>query len=147
MAMLRQQLGKFNRLMQGIENFYEIYAKSVGLTYMSLTVLEILYHAEGLYTQKDICKMSHYNKQAVSVIVKGFHEKGYVEFQKMENDRRNKYVLFTECGKKYADGIMGPLSQMEEKALSVLSDAERRMLLEMLERCHDRFQQLNVNEK
>ena len=137
--MLRKQLEQFNHIMQGIEKFYEDYAKSVGLTYMSLTVLQILYHTENLITQKEICAESHYNKQVVNTIVKNFYESGYVSFEEVSEDRRNKYVLFTESGKEYADEIMIPLGKKEDSALLVLSEEERETMLSMLERCYEGF--------
>ena len=140
--MLKKQLAKFNHLMQGIEKFYEEYAKTVGLTYMSLTVLEIIYHAETPCTQKEICDLSHYNKQVVNMIVKSFKKNGYVKFTQVSEDRRNKYVILTEYGKTYADMIMFPLEEMEEKALTVLSVKERAKMLEMLERCYDGYKRL-----
>ena len=141
--MLREQLSKFNSIMQGIEKFYEDYAKSVGLTYMSLTVLEIIYYASKPITQKEICEESHYIKQMVNTIVKTFYENGYIEFAAVSQDRRNKYVLFTESGKAYADKIMKPLMEMEEKAITVLSNQEREEMLNMLERCYKEYQKLN----
>ena len=137
--MLRKQLEKFNHIMQGIEKFYEDYAKSVGLTYMSLTVLQILYHAENPVTQKEICTESHYNKQVVNTIIKNLHASGYVRFAEVLEDRRNKYVLFTESGKEYADKIMIPLGEMEDRALQVLSEEEREKMLSMLEQCYKGF--------
>ena len=127
--MHREQLTKFNSIMQGIERFYEDYAKSVGLTYMSLTVLEIIYYAPNPITQKEICEESHYIKQMVNTIVKNFYENGYIEFKEVESDRRNKYVLFTSNGKEYADKIMKPLMEREEKAIAVLSKEERNEMI------------------
>lgn len=140
--MLKKQLAQFNRIMQGIEMFYEDYAKSVGLTYMSFTVLEIIYHAECYHTQKEISEVSHYNKQVVNSIVKNFCEAGYVEFSEVAEDRRNKYVILTELGKEYADKIMKPLEKLEQKAISVLSEEEREMMLMILERCYDGYKKL-----
>ncbi len=137
--MLKKQLARFNQIMQGIEKVYEDYAKSVGLTYMSLTVLEIIYYTENPFTQKEICALCHYNKQVVSSIVKGFYSKGYIEFQEVSNDRRNKRVFLSATGKAYADTIMQPLWEIEKKALSVLSDDERSEMLIMLERCYEGF--------
>lgn len=140
--MLKKQLARFNHLMQGIEKFYEEYAKTDGLTYMSLTVLEIIYHAETPCTQKEICALSHYNKQVVNTIVKNFTESGYVQFTEVREDRRNKYVMLTGTGKAYADTIMLPLEEMEEKALTVLSETERGEMLDMLERCYEGYRGL-----
>ena len=66
--MLENQFFQFNKIMLGIEKIYENYAKSVGLTYMSLTVLQIIYHSEKPCTQKKICDDSHYNKQIVNSV-------------------------------------------------------------------------------
>ena len=137
--MLKRQLARFNHIMQGIERVYEDYAKSVGLTYMSLTVLEIISYNETPPTQKEICKQSHYNKQIVNSIIKGFTDKGYLEFREVESDRRNKQVLLTDSGKAYADEILNPLWEIEQKAVTVLSDKEREKLLDMLERCFDAY--------
>ena len=138
--MLKRQLARFNHIMQGIERVYEDYAKSVGLTYMSLTVLEIISYSETPPTQKEICEQSHYNKQIVNSIIKGFTDKGYLEFREVESDRRNKQVLLTDSGKAYANEILNQLWEIEQKAVTVLSDKEREKLLDMLERCFDAYQ-------
>lgn len=137
--MLKKQLSQVNHLMQGIEKVYEDYAKSVGLTYMSLTVLQIVYYAENPCTQKEICELSHYNKQIVNSIIKGFYDKGYLRLKEAVADRRNKYVMLSAGGKRYADNILMPLWEIEEKALTVLSDSEREKLVEMLERCYEGY--------
>ena len=137
--MLKRQLARFNHIMQGIEKVYEDYAKSVGLTYMSLTVLQIICYAEIPPTQKEICEQSHYNKQIVNSIIKGFTDKGYLEFREVESDRRNKQVLLTDSGRAYADKILSPLWEIEKKALSVLSNEEWNTGLQILERCYESF--------
>ena len=137
--MLKRQLARFNHIMQGIEKVYEDYAKSVGLTYMSLTVLEIICNAEAPPTQKEICEQSHYNKQIVNSIIKGFTDKGYLEFREVESDRRNKQVLLTDSGKSYADEILSPLWEIEQRALSVLSNDEREDMLQKIQRCYEGF--------
>ena len=137
--MFKKQLAKFNHIMQGIERVYEDYAKSVGLTYMSLTVLEIICNAETPPTQKEICEQSHYNKQIVNSIIKGFADKGYLVFKEVEADRRNKQVLLTDSGEVYANEILSPLWDIEQTAVTVLSDKERDELLDMLERCYEGY--------
>ena len=143
--MRKEQFTRFNHIMQGIERIYEDYAKSVGLTYMSLTVLEIIYYAETPCTQKEICEITHYNKQIVNSIIKSFSEKGYLDFQEVASDRRNKYVLLTSVGKTYADGILLPLGEIEQNALSVLSDKEGERLLNTLQRCYEGYQKASAH--
>ena len=144
--MLKKQLAKFNHIMQGIEKIYEDYAKSVGLTYMSLTVLEIIYYSETPCTQKEICEQSHYNKQMVNTIVKSFYDKGYLMLTEVEADRRNKHISLSESGRNYADSIMNPLWEIEKQALSVLSDKERETLLEMMGRCYEGYKNASIRQ-
>lgn len=144
--MLKKQLAKFNHIMQGIEKIYEDYAKSVGLTYMSLTVLEIIYYSETPCTQKEICGQSHYNKQMVNTIVKSFYDKGYLMLTEVEADRRNKHISLSESGRNYADSIMNPLWEIEKQALSVLSDKEREILLEMMGRCYEEYRSALIRQ-
>ena len=139
--LLRSQMAQFNTSLHTIEKIYEDYAKSVGLTYMSLTVLHIICDCpvDEPCTQKLISEKSHYNKQVVNVIIKGFYENGYVQLDEMPEDRRNKQIVLTEKGKIYAEKILSPLWGIEERALSVLKDSERVYLLDMLARCADGY--------
>ena len=139
--LLRTQMAQFNTSLQTIEKIYEDYAKSVGLTYMSLTVLHIICDCSvnEQCTQKLITEKSHYNKQVVNVIIKGFYEKGYILLEELKEDRRNKKIVLTEKGKNYAKEILLPLWEIEEQALSVLKDSERVHLLDMLARCADGY--------
>ena len=137
--MHKMKFSQFNKRMLGIEKIYENYAKSVGLTYMSLTVLQIIYHSDRPCTQKNICEDSHYNKQIVNSIIKGFYDKGYVELKESSEDRRNKKIILTASGKKYADEILMPLSEIEKKALSAISDSETEQLIYLLGRCYEGY--------
>ena len=137
--MPKNQFSQFNKIMLGIEKIYEDYAKSIGLTYMSLTVLQIIYYSHKTCTQKNICEDSHYNKQIVNSIIKAFYDKGYIELKEMPEDRRNKNVTLTSSGRKYADDILLPLSEIEKKALSVISDNEKEQLVSLLGRCYEGY--------
>ena len=139
--LLRTQMAQFNTSLQTIEKVYEDYAKTVGLTYMSLTVLHIICDCgvEEPCTQKLITEKSHYNKQVVNVIIKGFYKNGYILLEELKEDRRNKQIVLTEKGKNYAEEILSPLWTIEEQALSVLKDSERTHLLDMLARCADGY--------
>ena len=65
------------------------------LTYMSYTVLEIIYSHSDCCTQKLICEQSLYTKQTVNTIIKAFWQQGYLELKEDPADRRNKTIHFT----------------------------------------------------
>lgn len=137
--MLKSQLEKFGGMLRGIDRIYEDYAKQSGLTVMSLRVLDIIYRSERSCTQKDICESSHYNKQVVNAIIKGFQQKGYLELCEDAEDRRSKYISFTQQGRAYAREIIEPLWQAEKNAMLEMSYVEREGFIAMLERCYEGY--------
>lgn len=126
-------VARFTEKWQSLERVYDEYAKSKGLTYMSLTVLEIIYDNSDRCTQKLICERSMYTKQSVNAIVKVFWEQGYIELKEERDDRRNKRILFTEKGRAYADEIIGKFEAVENEAMEHLSESQWKLLLEMTE--------------
>ena len=69
----------------------------------------------------------------------------YLAFREVESDRRNKHVLLTEVGKAYSDSILAPLLEIEQKAVTVLSEQERDNLLNILERCYHSYLKARPN--
>ena len=129
----KSPVARFTEKWQSLARVYDEYAKSKGLTYMSFTVLEIIYHNQDCCTQKLICEQSLYTKQSVNSIVKTFWENGYVELKEEKADRRNKKILLTEKGQIYADEIIGRCSAVEQEAMEHLSSEQWEQLIEMAE--------------
>ena len=78
---------------QNMDNAYEDYARSKGLTYLSLMVLEEIYELGDGCTQKQIADDTHYPKQSVNLVVKAFLEDGVVELKELPENRKNKTGL------------------------------------------------------
>lgn len=119
-------------LMQRIDRLYEDYAKAKGMTYMSMSVLEVIYeHQEGC-TQKLICQETHYPKQNVNGIVKSFLLDGYLLLQEIPADRRNKQIVLTAEGRAFAEKMVGKLWQVDKAATEALSVSQREELLRLI---------------
>lgn len=129
---IKQQANEFYEGWLSIDRLYEDYAKSVGLTYMSLAVLEIIYENPENCTQKFICEQTYNTKQSVNMIIKSFWEQGYVILTELPTDRRNKLVQLSKKGQDYADKIVGTLSTINMKAMDTLTFEQREYLLELL---------------
>lgn len=129
---VQQQTSMFMDSLRSIERLYDEYAKSVGLTYLSLGVLTMLYETPKGCTQKAICEKTHLPKQSVNVIIRSFWEKGYVEMREQDSDRRNKTILLSASGKKYAKRIVGKLTQVEDEVISQLSYEQRQELIDLV---------------
>lgn len=97
---------------------YDRCAKSHGLTVNELFVLDILWFADGGCTQKEISGRLSANKQTVNAIITRFDRLGYITYEEVKEDRRNKRIALTESGKRYAKGIIPPAADAENLAMA-----------------------------
>ncbi|MDN7245638.1 MarR family winged helix-turn-helix transcriptional regulator [Planococcus shenhongbingii] len=136
---VKTKLDQFFEKSQSLERIYEEYALSKGLTYMSFTVLGIIYDNPESCTQKLIVDRSLYTKQSVNLIIKSFWQDGYVELKEDPADRRNKKIYFTGKGRIYADEVIGKLQNVEKQAMEQLSDDQWEQLLQMVDVFEKKF--------
>ena len=125
-----------DRLMQQFQSMdkaYEDYARSKGLNYLSLMVLEEIYELGDGCTQKQIADDTHYPKQSINLVVKAFLEDGVVELKELPENRKNKGITLTEKGRQLCDNIVVPLLQQEEMATREMKRDERLELIRLLE--------------
>ena len=112
---------------------YEHYAKSVGLSYTSLCILNAIYESDGC-TQKQLCSLCFLPKQTVNAAVTGFYDKGWLRMQELPEDRRNKALHLTEFGRSEAGRILSRLRDCDRIAMSLLTESEQEQLLSLTRR-------------
>lgn len=118
---------------QDMDNAYESYAKSKGLSYLSLMVLEEIYELGDGCTQKQISEDTHYPKQSINLVVKAFLEDGVVMLKELPENRKNKGITLTEKGHRLCDDVIAPLLQQENETMAVIGEQESRELIRLLE--------------
>ena len=118
---------------QNMDNAYEAYAKSKGLTYLSLMVLDVIYALGDGCTQKQISEDTHYPKQSINLVVKSFLEDGIVELRELPENRKNKGITLTEKGHQLCDEVIVPLLRQEEAVMLEMSEQESAELLRLVE--------------
>ena len=118
---------------QNMDNVYEAYAKSKGLTYLSLMVLDEIYALGSGCTQKQISEDTHYPKQSINLVVKTFLEDGIVELRELPENRKNKGITLTEKGRQLCDDVIVPLLHQEEAAMLEMGEKESAELLRLVE--------------
>lgn len=118
---------------QNMDRAYENYAKSKGLNYLSLMVLEEICELGDGCIQKQISDDTHYPKQSINLTVKSFLDDGIVELKELPENRKNKGITLTEKGRKLCEDIIVPLLRQEEQAMKALGGNESRKLIRLLE--------------
>ncbi len=127
---IRAQIAQYCNLLHEWNSSYEGYAKSVGLSYTSLSVLSAIYSSPGC-TQKELAESCFLPKQTVNAVITSFLKNGWVILEEMPEDRRNKTVNFTETGKEKAAVMIDKVRKCEDKAMSGLTKEQRDELLEL----------------
>lgn len=120
------------RQFQGMDNAYEAYAKSKGLTYLSLMVLEVICELGEGCTQKQISENTHYPKQSINLVVRSFWEKGLVELKEQPENRKNKSITLTEKGRELCRDAVEPLLRCEEQTMAEIGGKNSRELARLL---------------
>lgn len=128
MSELRAQISEYCSYLHEWNAAYEEYAKSVGLSFTSLSILSTIYGTENC-TQKLLCEQCFLPKQTVNAAVTVFYKKGWIRLEELPEDRRNKTIHFTDEGRTEAELIMQKVHQSEEQAMGRLTDEERALLL------------------
>ena len=118
---------------QNMDNAYEDYAKSKGLTYLSLMVLDEIYALGDGCTQKQISEDTHYPKQSINLVVKAFLEAGIVELRELPENRKNKGITLTKKGRHLCDDVIVPMQHQEEAAMLEMGENESAELLRLVE--------------
>lgn len=118
---------------QNMDNAYEAYARSKGLTYLSLMVLDVVYALGDGCTQKQISEDTHYPKQSINLVVKAFLEDGIVELRELPENRKNKGITLTDKGRQLCDNVIVPLLRQEEAVMLEMGEKESAELLRLVE--------------
>ena len=129
---------EFREISQRVVNLFSLYAKTEGLNYAAILVLEHLYRSEKVLTQKDICEKLGFPKQFVNSIIKSFWEQSYVNLKEAK-DRRNKEIFLTDKGLEYAEKILIPLQEVDVKVWKCFTKEEISAFLKMMEEYEKSF--------
>lgn len=118
----------------------EDYAKQMGLTYSGLMVLDLIYSSNGPWTQKQLCEKTFLPKQTINSIITGFYRKGLIELHEIPEDRRNKAVVLTMTGNRYAEDHIRFIQQAELQAIGNLDTEQRELLVKGTKQYMENFQ-------
>lgn len=125
---IKAQISQYCSYLQEWNASYEEYAKSMGLSFTSLSILTAICGMEKC-TQKQLCERCFLPKQTVNAVVTSFYKKGWLRLEELPEDRRNKTIHLTEAGRGEAERILQPVRQSERRAMEGLTAEEREIFL------------------
>ncbi|WP_313072074.1 MarR family winged helix-turn-helix transcriptional regulator [Lacrimispora sp.] len=129
---MNENAKRFCSMRQGLEMIYDSYARSVGISYTTLFVLNLISQYE-VCTQKIICERTMLPKQTVNNVVKKLAEQGYLRLEEIPGNNKSKRILFTEEGKEYAEPMIKHIQDAEDTAMEQLFESHQEELLCIME--------------
>ena len=121
---LRQLSARYNAVWMETGQLYETWARRRGLSFYELTETE-----EAVF-QKDICRRFTIPKQTVHAIIKTLADKGWLELEVSEQDRRSRKLCLTSEGREQAAQIVQSLQEHEARVWLRLGVDRAEQLIE-----------------
>lgn len=111
---------------------YTQWADKYKIGYPELIVLYALKTMNGV-TQKAITEAFGLLKPTVSTVVRDLKKRNLIVLEPCKNDKREKLVIFTEDGSRYADKIIQPLLKVENSIGRKIGNSRIQKALETIE--------------
>lgn len=128
----RETMSRLNNALNNIDSAYAFIAKKHGLTFNALMMVCLIDESDNV-TQKQICDALHLPKSTVHSILLDFIKLEYVTLVAGSN-KKEKYVVFTEVGRRFFSKILEETQGFEDKVLSSLGDDACSFLIETVEK-------------
>lgn len=97
--------------------------KEIGLTHQQIMVIKLIAHNKKVNIS-ELCEDMSLSKGTVSGIVTRLESLGYVKKIKLENDKRNTYVTFSNKGLEFAKEYKNKINESFDKVFKNLTEEE-----------------------
>ena len=114
---------------------YDTFERYVGQPFELKKVeysLLLLLQANGPLSPKRLGQALKLSPPMLTLLLDRLQERGLIERQRSESDRRSQNIVLTTAGRRVADDSAAAAGPMEDELLDRLSRAERMMLIELL---------------
>lgn len=123
---------QFNAAWAKSNSLYTKAASVLGIGYPEMMVLYAL-ESLGALTQKEISEYFGMQKQTVHTVVSALNKQGYLTLEASREDKREKKIILTESGEKYAKKIIAPLRTAEDKVYKAIGREKIQDMCETME--------------
>jgi len=130
----RRILLQFNGLWKEMDEIYHLLARHYGLSDCALWILYILRESEDIHTQRKICEQLSLSKQTVNSALKKLEVDGYIKLEALAGSQKNKQVLLTDAGLRFAEQTVDHILIMETNAFESFPIEERVVFLRLLKK-------------
>ncbi|MBN1043659.1 MarR family transcriptional regulator [Clostridium botulinum] len=114
--------------------------KEIGLTHQQIMVIKLIAHNKKVNIS-ELCEEMSLSKGTVSGIVTRLESLGYVKKIKLENDKRNTYVTFSDKGLEFAKEYRNKINESFDKVFKNLTEEEIKEVKSSLLKLRDKIKE------
>lgn len=120
---------------------YDYWSEQANLSnYLVVILYELLIRSK--LSQRELTKLSDLPKQSINKGIRLLHEKGYLVLTMSKEDNRVKLCQLTQKGRDYAEEVIKPLMELEEKAAQKIGKEKMQQLTLLMTEWSDVFWKL-----
>lgn len=124
-----QELKEVNRLYKELDDIYHDISVRLGISDSVLIILYSIVEMGDGCIQKDISEKFSISRQTINSAIKKLQSQGYIILK--QGKGRDMHIYLTPDGKKYAEGIVGPVMELENSVFKEMSPEESREFLRL----------------
>ena len=113
--------------------------KDTGLTIGQPKILDYLKDHDGS-NQKEIARACFLEAGSLTIILNKMEEKGLIERRTLNGNRRSFHIFLTEEGRKKQQLVADAFLEIEEKALSNISEKEYEQFISVYQKIYSNLQ-------
>lgn len=127
-------LEQINRQIKELLGLYRTAAGTAAVSENEFWIWYTLMTSSEEYSQQDVCELCSMPKQTANTIINHMAQKGYVSLEGVPGTRNRKHIHVLEPGRVYGERMITPVHQAEQRAMSGITQAERRTCIRILGR-------------
>lgn len=120
----RDKVKQLSKILYNIDTQYIKVVRQMGYKANMFWLLYSLDNNDPM-SQKQICEDWDMPKTTLNTLIKECEGLGYITFESVKGERREKVIILTESGKKYAKQIMNKIYKAEEEAFYALEERDK----------------------
>ncbi len=114
--------------------------KEIGLTHQQIMVIKLIAHNKKVNIS-ELCEEMSLSKGTVSGMVTRLESLGYVKKIKLEDDKRNTYVTFSDKGLEFAKEYKNKINESFDKVFKNLTEEEIKEVKSSLLKLRDKIKE------
>ncbi|MBN1040121.1 MULTISPECIES: MarR family transcriptional regulator [Clostridium] len=116
--------------------------KEIGLTHQQIMVIKLIAHNKKVNIS-ELCEEMSLSKGTVSGIVTRLESLGYVKKIKLEGDKRNTYVTFSNEGLEFAKEYKNKINESFDRVFKNLTEEEIKEVKSSLLKLRNKIKENN----